>query len=527
MLLDFQNSPLPESRNCDVLIVGAGAVGLTLAVDLVRRGAEVMLLEAGGAGVAKDSQQFFEAAGYQGYPLEGLHVGRLRALGGTTNAWPGQLVPFDPVVFEHRPWVADQGWPLDRLALDPFYKKAFSVLGLRRDKTDPEVWRLLKTDMPNLGTDLDLFLTRWTPEPKFAVLFRDEIARHPKLHVVLNAPVTGVALSPDGRTVQHATIQRPDGFRQTVSARHVVLANGTVEITRLLSLPLSSGCPAPWSGNPWLGRGFVDHVDAYAGAVSLIDSQRFHALFDNILLQGHKYTPKIKLSEVAQRRERLVGVAVQFMFNSRYKQDLDQLKIPVKALLRGQIDRGVLAIPKRMLPVARIAAPMAARYLRHRRSYNPVDGGIQLRLSAEQIPLKTSRLRLRADRDSLGMPRVDVEWRIDGVELESMARFCEMVSDFFLRQGLARVEINPRLLARSRSFLSEIDDGNHQMGMARMSASPASGVVDSNLRVHGSNNLYVAGAATFPTTGFANPTLTAIALGLRLGEHLMTGGSVN
>ena len=59
--------------------------------------------------------------------------------------------------------------------------------------------------------------------------------------------------------------------------------------------------------------------------------------------------------------------------------------------------------------------------------------------------------------------------------------------------------------------------------MARMSATPADGVVDRDLRVHGSKNLYVAGAATFPTTGFANPTLTAISLGLRLSDHLING----
>ena len=124
MLIDFHQSRPPSGLAADVLIAGAGAVGLSLAVDLVRRGAEVIVLEAGSTGVDKKSQEFFEAARWHGYPLEGLHVGRFRALGGATNAWPGQLVPFDPIVFEDRPWVSDESWCIDRASLDPYYEKA-------------------------------------------------------------------------------------------------------------------------------------------------------------------------------------------------------------------------------------------------------------------------------------------------------------------------------------------------------------------------------------------------------------------
>ncbi|HEY0785895.1 MAG TPA: FAD-dependent oxidoreductase [Acidobacteriaceae bacterium] len=521
MLIDVLQAEPPVDLRADVLVIGAGAVGLSMAVDLVRRGAEVTLLEAGPPDVEKASQEFFESARWYGYPLEGLHVGRRRALGGTTTAWPGQLVPFDPVVFEQRPWVEEVGWPIDRCTLDPFYARAFDLLGLEQRMSDDAVWGALKTRLPDLGNDLDVFLTRWTPEPNFAVLFKDEIARHPKLHVLVNATATGLLMAGDQKTVEGVTIRRADGTTHTLRARSVVLANGTVEIARLLSVPLSSGERAPWSANPWLGRGFTDHVDAYAGTVTPIDRARFHDIFDNIMLRGLKYTPKIKLSEEAQRRDELLGIAVQFLFNSQHKDHLDKLKVPVKALLHGHIDRRVLTIPGLMLPVARLALPMLARYLLHKRTYNLADQGIQLRLTSEQKPLRESCLMLRPERDALGMPLIDLSWQIDGTgQLETMARFCEMVRDYFDREKLARLDLNPLLLARDPAFLAEIDDGNHQMGMARMAATEEDGVVDANLRVYGSENLYVAGAATFPTTGFANPTMTGITLGLRLAEHL-------
>ncbi len=520
MLIDFQQLRDMPNLNPDVLIVGAGAVGLSMAVDLIHHGAKVVVLEAGSTNVEKSSQEFFEAAAWYGFPLEGLHVGRLRALGGTTNAWPGQLVPFDPIVFEHRPWVSEQPWPIDRDDLEPYYEKAFRLLGLHRNQADKEVWQRLKVSSPKMGDDLDVFLTRWTPEPRFAALFRDEIEHNPKLHVIINAPVTGLSLAPDERTILDVMIRRNDGREYGIAARNVVLANGTIEITRLLSMRLANGFSAPWADNPWLGRGFTDHVDAYAGRVIPMDSVRFHDLFDNIMLDGLKYSPRIKLTGSAQRRLQLLGIAAGFLFNSRYKEELDRLKILVKAMLRGEIDRRMLAIPARTLPVARIALPMAARFLLHRRSYNRADQGIQLRLSSEQVPLRESRLRLRPERDALGMPLVDIDWMIDGAELETMAQFCEILFDYFHREHLAYIELNPKLMARDPAFLSEIDDGNHQMGMARMATSPTHGVVDADLRVFGSNNLYVAGAATFPTTGFENPTFTAIALGLRLSDHL-------
>lgn len=525
MLIDFQESGALPNLTADVLIVGSGAVGLPLAIDLVRRGAEVIVVEAGSGNAEQKSQEFFETARWQGYPLEGLHVGRFRALGGTTNLWPGQLVPFDPIVFEERSWVLDHSWPINRTTLDPYYEKAFELLGLQQRKNDDEVWRRLKTQVPDIGEDLDVFLTRWTPEPKFAVFFKEEIANHPKLHVIVNAPVTGLSLAGENpKTVREVVIRRADGTTQSLSGRQVILANGTIEIVRLLSLPLNNGCPAPWAANPWLGIGYTDHVDSYAGTVLPIDAKVFHAMFDSIMLNGLKYTPKIKLSQSAQRRERLLGIAAMFLFNSKYKEDLDRLKLSVKEILRGKIDKNLLGIPGRTLPVARIALPMASRYLLHRRAYNPAESTIQLRLTAEQLPLKTSRLLLRSERDSLGMPLVEVDWMIDGTELDTMARFCEMISAFLLRKNIARLELNPLLMARDRAFLSQIDDGNHHMGMARMSSSPDQGVVNADLRVYGSDNLYVAGAAAFPTCGFTNPTLTAIALGLRLSDHLMAGG---
>ena len=171
----------------------------------------------------------------------------------------------------------------------------------------------------------------------------------------------------------------------------------------------------------------------------------------------------------------------------------------------------------------RFVVPMAMRYLRFHRMYNLADRGISLRLTAEQRPLMESRISLRADRDQLGMPMVDVDWRADSATLETMARFAEHVASYLAEHELASTTLDPRLMDRDPAFFAEADDANHHMGTARMSTSMHTGVVDADLKVHGTRNLYVAGAAVYPGTGFANPTYTAVALGLRLAERLSDG----
>src|SRR5262249_19127294 len=150
--------------------------------------------------------------------------------------------------------------------------------------------------------------------------------------------------------------------------------------------------------------------------------------------------------------------------------------------------------------------PMIARYFRYRRMYNPADKGIQLRLMTEQLPRIESALHLSDECDELGIPIVEMDWRIDGGEIATMATFSQAVARFLENHRLARVRLHPDLLSCSKGILKNMEDGYHQMGMARMAASAADGVVDRDLRVFGTHNPHVAGAAVYPTTGFANPT---------------------
>jgi choline dehydrogenase-like flavoprotein len=113
-----------------------------------------------------------------------------------------------------------------------------------------------------------------------------------------------------------------------------------------------------------------------------------------------------------------------------------------------------------------------------------------------------------------------VDWRIDGSEIESVALFCEEVRQLFSRERLGVIALDERIIAGDASFFDDCRDAYHHIGGARMSAHPGDGVVDADLKVHGTKNLFVLGAATFPSGSFANPTLLAMAFAHRLANRL-------
>lgn len=147
----------------------------------------------------------------------------------------------------------------------------------------------------------------------------------------------------------------------------------------------------------------------------------------------------------------------------------------------------------------------------------PVDR-LLLTTRIEQAPNPDSRVSLAADRDQLGLRRVRLDWRLSDVDRHQVRRTLEILGSEAGRSGLGRVKI---LQAEGeRGWPDDLAGGWHLMGTTRMSNDPKQGVVDRNCRVHGMSNLYVAGSSVFPTAGSGTPTLTLVALALRLARHL-------
>jgi hypothetical protein len=136
----------------------------------------------------------------------------------------------------------------------------------------------------------------------------------------------------------------------------------------------------------------------------------------------------------------------------------------------------------------------------------------------EQSPDPDSRMTLSASRDSLGKNRVQLDWRLSAIDRRSMKRANEIVRAELNRAGLGNLKI--ALDGENASWPSSLTGGHHHMGTTRMHVDPKGGVVNEDCRLHGTSNLFVAGSSVFPTSGCVNPTLTIVALAIRLADHV-------
>jgi choline dehydrogenase-like flavoprotein len=136
----------------------------------------------------------------------------------------------------------------------------------------------------------------------------------------------------------------------------------------------------------------------------------------------------------------------------------------------------------------------------------------------EQEPNPASRVTLSGDRDELGMPRLHVDWRYTAQDIRTAQTVFRLFASDLADQGCGDLAVDDEEIARD--MLRDGAYGGHHIGTVRMGVSPRTSVLDAECRVHGMSNLWVAGSAAFPTSGQANPTLTIVALALRLAHRL-------
>jgi choline dehydrogenase-like flavoprotein len=505
----------PEAgATADVCIVGAGAAGIVLAVELVRLGKRVLLLEGGGAEIEEPSQEPY-ASEVTGLAHRGVHTGRFRAKGGTTTKWGGQILELDAIDFAARPAVPGSRWPFAKSELMPFYERALELEGLGGvTRRDEEVWRGIGQTPPPFN-GLEPYFSRWCPEPNFGRLHRKTLEEHVGLTVWLHANAVELVLEGDvARGVRCRTLT---GIERTFVANEYVFCLGAIESSRFFLQPREGGLP--WNRSGLLGKHFQDHIDCNAAVVEPMDAGRFHAIFDNVFQGGYKYHPKLRLAPEVQEREGTLNVAATMNFVSDADEALGRIKTTAKHLLRGrwsEVSGGDAAYMAGHLP---LLVKQVWRYKLAHRAYNPPGARIMLRVHCEQEPESASSITLAGTRDSLGLLRTRLDWRISEVELETIRRYIAVAERALA--GVAHIVPDSALMGGDPEFRTRCDDSNHHMGGMRMAASVAEGVVDPNLLLHGTQNAYVCSSAVFPTSGFSNPTHTLLALAVRLANHLV------
>jgi choline dehydrogenase-like flavoprotein len=516
LLIDLDDIDGTIELEGEVCVVGAGAAGISLTRRLLAKGHTVVLLESGGldyeAPVAALNSG--ENVGEDYYELEDS---RLRFFGGTTAIWGGRCAELDPSDLEARDYVPHSGWPFGWDELERWYQKARPLFGLPERRPSPDDLRGAGVPLPRFE---DLQTPLWTFDRRFNRFAWEscrDLEADPKCQIVTHATVTRIAASDGGRAVDCMEARSLRSGRLTVRARHYVLAAGGIENPRLL---LASGL-----GGDQVGRFFMEHPHARGGRIVKGAAWPLLKAFGRRhRIGGQDVAALISPSDALQRREGILNTSLtivarqpqgrrQFIGMKAYS-DIKHSMAPTKG------GRALWMVTKKAAGWAQRHIDPARPWLLHK--LGSLD--IALLVRAEQAPNPDSRVVLTGESDATGVPRVALDWRLSGIDVRSVAVFVEAVGRELKRLGMGEVEpaewLSGERWQTDPLVSSHPIGGYHHMGTTRMGSDPKRSVADADARLHGMGNLWVAGSSLFPTGGWANPTLTIVALALRSAERI-------
>jgi choline dehydrogenase-like flavoprotein len=534
----------PAQLESAICIIGAGAAGITLACELHGSGMKVLLLEAGGMKLdAAASDELYRGTAQAPHPNPSQY--RRVVFGGTTGTWGGRCVPFDPIDFEKREYVADSGWPISYSEVAQFYPRAMSYCDA--GAFDFSVGNSLKSGalatIPGLGDDSEILadrIERYSLPTDFGKRYRAQIGRSSNVTALLNARCVALHRRPGEERIESVSVVDSAGNYRTVRSQVFILAVGGIEAVRILMLSDSEG-PGLGNHSDHLGRFYACHFENTLGRLIV---ERGQLAFDfEKTLDGVYCRRKLQLKPQAQRRHRLLNSAFRLHFPSysdaahgspilsgiylakstlirEYREILQHGSEPaVLSPATAHLRNVALGLPT----LGRFAfqwlfqRQLAARKLPYTLVKNR-DGSYPLEFNSEQTPQASSRVTLIDELDRDGLRRVNVDWRLCEEDAQAAQRAFLLLRNALRLHSWCRLQIDEDGLLPA--IRRSIPLGGHHMGTARMAATPRQGVVDRNCAVFELPNLFIASSAVFCTNSHANPTLTIVALALRLAEHL-------
>lgn len=519
MILDGRSLPSDAALDCDICIVGGGIAGLAMARFLDGRGAKVVILESGGDKADNAAQALNR--GVSNRPDYPFQASRARAFGGTSTRWTGACLRLEAPDFEPRDWIANSGWPIGPGDLAEDYTAAESFLGLAPARAFEDSLAA----SPLNGGDLEAQVVRYAQPLDLGRSCRRVIESSPNVTCILHATVTEVIPSAANRTVESIAFQVPGGGTHQVAARHVVLAGGGIENARLLLASTRHHANGLGNDNDMVGRYHMEHPIRCLAVLPVGPcGADFRAFTDLRRLGEGPVQGAFGLSAACRKRERLMNMHMR-VYRYHRLEDAAPVIDAKAALFAPDADtrragRGRLG--RHGARLVSTGVPYVAWHILNKIAPAARFDHVRLTAFVEQEPNPDNRITLSRDRDVFGQPLPHLQITESDEMQESILQTLVCMGRALSARGLPGLRYGPGAMAHLAYYDAY---GLHQLGGTRMSDDPRRGVVDRNARVHGLGNLHVAGSSVFPTGGAANPTLTIVALSLRLARHLRRIGA--
>ncbi len=476
MFVDFE-ALKDTTRRYRVIVVGAGPAGLTLATEMEARGIRCLLVEAGGLEYPDPDglDPYVGNVVNRPYPLP---ASRLRYFGGSSGHWGGWVRPLDPEDFKASADDGVPGWPVSPDDVYARLDRVHQVLEIDGEGYDADaLGAVLKPHVLALDGCEDFVpsVFRFSPPVRLGTRERPAVAAARHVDCVLRTSLVDIRRLENGRTA--LVLRDAGGATLEVRADAHVLAMGGIENARALLWGNRERAGLAGGGG-WIGRCFADHF-GLTRAVVLTTARLDYARRQTA--QG-ALMPRITPSPAWRAKG-----CINHMLS------LDP--ISSEELLDG--DYGLNQA---------LFGSDTARLMHYR-----------LVAVAGQRPNPASRVRLGDALDRNGVARIELDWRLVDRDFTDVFASVERFGRWLASTGRGRLRKVDFSMPQAETPLSV---GMHHLGTTRMADSARHGVVDPQCRVFDTDDLYVAGSSIFPTFGYANPTLTIVALALRLADHL-------
>jgi len=503
MHVDARNSENNSVIEGDICIIGAGAAGISIAMEWLNSPYKIILLEGGGFNYDDKVQELYDGktTGQHYYPLKAC---RLHYFGGTTGHWAGFCSTLDAIDFKKRDWVPESGWPIARADLDPFYVRAQKNLDLGPYDYSLSFWQKTHPLFKPLLTDDSVVwnkMWQFSPPTRFGTKYHDPIVNAKNIHLYTYANVTDITANENTSHIEVVTIKNYAGKKHNVRAKIFVLACCAIQNARILLASNKQNPRGLGNDHDLVGRNFMEHIEISSGELWLAKPNPlplYHLDFGVT-----KVRSELAISEGRQVENKILNGTVSLTPLSAAK------------TMKPMIDLWNDNDPRKSLENLKAGAAAESQPVSLKnRSY-------ELFTRIEQAPNPDSRITLESEKDSLGVPRATLNWVLTPLEKRSIRKIHELLGQQVGLAGIGRVKMLEYLQDKNdNSWPSFTGGGWHHMGTTRMSDDPTKGVVDANCKVHRIDNLFIAGSSCFATAGAPNPTLTLTALSLRLSDHL-------
>lgn len=513
MIRNADDSAFPATLDADVAIIGAGAAGLALALGLANSRLSVVVLAGGGEVEDPVTQALYDGE-VIGAAYEPLASVRSRMLGGTTSRWAGWCAPLQQNDFSARGWITQSGWPIKSSDLDPYLADAARLAEINDARFDDVSLSEVAAQgraplLPVIHGGIETRLLRASPPTQFGVHHRAalEAARNVTIHLGLSA--TGFETSGDGKRISVVRYARIEGRQGRLRARHVVLAAGGIENARILLSAEAELAPAMGDSFWHVGRHFSDHP--------LLDGAAFLLRVRGEDVQAGLPGYEAPIEGSFGRARFALSPSPLLMAREGIASSLTVIRPAAGTLeLSGRGGNAVQGEAAQVLPDARLAAAaaQAAFPTAQAMDVHPLTGLIETR------PRADSRITLSDARDRFGMARPRLDWRIGAEDISDYLTTLVHLARDMAATGTGLLYLHPEA---AQIFATNFGHAGHHMGTTRMATQPAQGVTDAQGKVHGIENLWCQGSSLFPTPGAAYPTLTILALALRLADSFRKG----